>query len=146
MSCVNRRPGGSAVIYHSIRFKLKPDADHGQIEDTLEHLRRLGRELSVVRSFVVGQDIGGEFDYGATYVLESVDDYHAYMYAPLHRATDDVGMPLIERMTSFDITDDPDPAVGERIQEIHRARYAGDPALKNMIDQIGSYTGSGVES
>jgi Stress responsive A/B Barrel Domain len=49
------------VIYHQVRFAMKPEAPQNQVDAALELLRRLGRELEVVESFCVGRDFGGEF-------------------------------------------------------------------------------------
>jgi Stress responsive A/B Barrel Domain len=50
--------GENAVIYHQVRFAMKPEAPKDQVEAALELLRRLGRELEVVESFCVGRDFG----------------------------------------------------------------------------------------
>jgi len=54
----------------------------------------MGREIEVVESWCVGRDFGGEFDYGALYALKDIAAYKAYMLAPLHRQTDEAGLPL----------------------------------------------------
>jgi hypothetical protein len=131
------------MIYHQIRMAIRPDAPKAALDHALELLRRLGRELDVVQSWCVGRDFGGEFEYGALYVLPDVDAYRTYMYSPLHRHIDEVGLPLVRNMVSFDLTDDPDAdTVGAGIAEVHRSRFAGDPALVDLIDDLGSYQGS----
>jgi Stress responsive A/B Barrel Domain len=57
------------MIYHQIRFSMKPDVPPEELEASLERLRALGRKLDVVQSWVVGRDFGGEFEYGALYTL-----------------------------------------------------------------------------
>ncbi|GGU90792.1 hypothetical protein GCM10010182_01820 [Actinomadura cremea] len=49
-------------------------------------------------------------------------------------------------MVSFDLTDDEDPAVGDEIAKLHADRFAGDEALTDLIDGLGSYKGSGADS
>jgi hypothetical protein len=44
----------------------------------------------------------------------------------------------------MDITDDEDPAIGEKIAEIHRNRFANDPALAGLVASLTSYEGSGT--
>lgn len=132
------------MIFHTVRFSFREDADPAAVERTLDALRRLGRELPGVTSFVVGRDVGGRFDQSATFVLPDVRAYRTYMYAPLHRRIDDMGMPLLSEMESFDITDDPDPAITDRLRRIHEERYAGDPELVEMIGRMDGYTGSGI--
>ena len=108
------------MIYHQVRFAMKPEAPKDQVEAAVELLRRLGRELEVVESFCVGRDFGGEFTVGALYVLKDIKAYETYMNAPLHLQIDRAGLPLVSNMISQDLTDDEDPAIGEKIAEIHR--------------------------
>ena len=62
--------------------------------------------------------------------------------APSHAHTDQIGLPLLERFDSFDITDDPDLEIGERIAELHRRRYKGNPALTKLVTDLPTYSGS----
>ena len=75
------------VIYHQIRFSVKPDVPKAELEASLERLRNLGRQLDVVQFWVVGRDFGADFEYGALYALPDIDAYRTYMYAPLHLET-----------------------------------------------------------
>ncbi|MFD7231011.1 Dabb family protein [Streptomyces sp. NPDC059881] len=131
------------MIYHQIRIAMKPDAPKDQVDHALELLRRLGRELDVVEQWVVGRDFGGEFEYGAMYVLKDVDAYRTYMYAPLHRKIDEVGLPLVKNMVSLDLTDDEDPEIGDKIAKVHTDRFADHPEIADLVDGLGSYEGSG---
>jgi hypothetical protein len=123
---------------------MKPDAPQEQIENALELLRRLGRDLNIAESWCVGRDFGGEFTVGALYVVKDIRAYEVYMNAPLHLHVDRAGLPLVSYMISQDLTDDPDPSIGEKIAEVHRNRYAGHPDLLDLIKDLGSYEGSGV--
>jgi Stress responsive A/B Barrel Domain len=132
------------MIYHQIRISMKPDAPKDQVEHALELLRRLGRELDVVEFWAVGRDFGGEFEYGAMYALKDTDAYATYMNAPLHRKIDEIGLPLVQNMISQDLSDTMDPAVGERIAAIHANRFADDAELRDLVEGLGSYEGSGT--
>lgn len=132
------------MIYHSLRVSWKADAPADAIEAALDHLRAMGREIDVVETWCVGRDFGGEFDAGAMFVLKNIEDYKTYMLHPLHRTTDDVGLPLVDNMISQDLTDDPDPTIGDQIRAVHTSRYNDDPALLKLIEDLDSYTGSGV--
>jgi hypothetical protein len=132
------------MIYHQVRFAMKPDAPKDQVDAALELLRRLGRELDVVESFCVGRDFGGEFTVGALYVLKDIKAYETYMNAPLHLQIDRVGLPLVSNMISQDLTDDEDPAIGDKIAEIHRVRYAKHSDVAALVGNLGSYEGSGL--
>jgi Stress responsive A/B Barrel Domain len=134
------------MIYHQIRISMKPDAPKDQVEHALELLRRLGRELDVVEFWAVGRDFGGEFEYGAMYALKDTQAYATYMHAPLHRKIDEVGLPLVQNMISQDLSDTMDPAVGEEIAAIHANRFANDAELRELVEGLGSYEGSGTGS
>jgi hypothetical protein len=132
------------MIYHQIRFSVKPDVPNAELEANLERLRRLGRELDVVEFWCVGRDFGGEFEYGAMYALPDIDAYRTYMYAPLHLETDAAGLPLVNNFVSLDLTDDPDPAIGDKIAQVHSDRFVDHPEVLELVSSLGSYTGSGV--
>ncbi|MGW1887922.1 Dabb family protein [Streptomyces sp. NPDC001970] len=132
------------MIYHQIRIAMKPDAPKDQVDHALDLLRRLGRELDVVEQWAVGRDFGGEFEYGAMYALKDIDAYRTYMYAPLHRKIDEVGLPLVKNMVSLDLTDDQDPTIGDKIAKVHTDRYADHPEIADLVDNLGSYEGSGA--
>jgi len=130
------------MIYHGNRFTFKHDVTDEQKAEALASLRAQGEQIDAVRSFVVGPDFGGEFEYGAVFVIEDLDGYWEYLMAPSHARTDRIGLPLLDRFDSFDITDDPDPEIGRRIAELHRRRYDGDPALTQLVRDLPTYNGS----
>ncbi|GAA3220508.1 Dabb family protein [Nonomuraea helvata] len=132
------------MIYHQIRIALKPDAPEGQVQHALDLLRTLGDKLDAVEFFMVGRDFGGEFHYGTMYALKDIDAYRTYMYDALHRQIDAIGIPLAANMVSLDLTDDPDPEIGDKIAQVHRDRFIDHPELLDLIENLGSYEGSGV--
>ncbi|MDA0637225.1 Dabb family protein [Nonomuraea sp. MCN248] len=89
------------MIYHQIRMSIREDAPSAEVERALEMLRRLGRELDVVEFWAVGHELGQDFDYGAMYALKDLAAYRAYLYAPLHREIDEIGLPLVDDMISM---------------------------------------------
>ena len=133
-----------SMITHIVRFTLKPNAPKDQVDLAFESLRKQGREIKAVQLFCVGRDFGGEFDYGAVYVVKDIEGYREYMMSPIHRKSDEIGLPVVDKFISMDITDDEDPAIGEKIAEIHRNRFANDPALAGLVASLTSYEGSGT--
>jgi hypothetical protein len=133
------------MIYHINRFAIKKDAPNAQLEAALQYLRRVGEELDVVEFYCVGRDIGGEFGVGAMYALKDIDAYRTYMFAPIHEQTDNAGLPIVSNQVSYDLTDDPDPQIGEKMAQVHRDRFAERPHLRDLIQSMGSYTGPGTE-
>ena len=134
------------MIVHIVRFTLKPDAPKDQVELAFEQLRKQGREIKAVQLFCVGRDFGGEFDYGAMYIMKDIEGYREYMMSPIHRKSDEIGLPIVDKFVSMDITDDADPTIGDKIAEIHRNRFGNDPALVGLVQNLSSYEGSGTST
>jgi hypothetical protein len=113
-----------SMIVHVVRFTLKPNAPKDQVDLAFEQLRKQGREIKSVQLFCVGRDFGGEFDYGAMYIMKDIEGYLEYMMSPIHRKSDEIGLPLVEKFISMDITDDEDPVIGDIIFLSPVFRYA----------------------
>jgi hypothetical protein len=133
------------MIYHINRFAIRKNTQEDQLNTAMQYLHRIGEELDVVEFYCVGRDLGGEFEVGAMYALKDIDAYRTYMYAPIHEQTDNAGLPIIANQVSYDITDDPDPQLGEKIAQIHRDRFAERPELRRLVEGLGSYQGPGIE-
>jgi hypothetical protein len=134
-----------SMIAHIVRFTLKPNAPKDQVDLAFESLRKQGREINAVQLFAVGRDFGGEFDYDAMYIMKDIEAYREYMLSPIHRKSDELGLPITDKFVSMDITDDADPAIGDKIAEIHRNRFENDPGLAGLIQNLSSYEGSGTK-
>ncbi|WP_435592804.1 Dabb family protein [Nocardia sp. bgisy118] len=130
------------MIYHGNRFTIKPSATPEQVEEALESLRNQGRVIPSVKSFVVGPDYGGEYHYGAVFAIEDLEGYWEYLVHPAHLNTDRVGLPLVDKFVSFDITDDEDPQLADKIAELHQRRYDTMPDISKLVSELGEYSGS----
>ncbi|KAA8882063.1 Dabb family protein [Nocardia colli] len=130
------------MIYHGTRFTIKPGVPAERLEEALESLRNQGRQIPSVRHFTVGPDHGGEYDYGAVYVLDDLDGYWEYLVHPAHLHTDHIGLPLVDKFVSFDIADDPDPELGAKIAALHQRRYDNYPEVTQLVADLGEYHGS----
>ncbi|MEU6680191.1 Dabb family protein [Streptomyces sp. NPDC046925] len=130
------------MIYHGNRFTLRKGVSTEDRDAALESLRHQGRSIPSVKSYTVGADFGGEYEYGAVFVLEDLAGYEEYMNHPAHLHTDRIGLPLVDIFISFDITDDPAPEVGAKIADIHRRRYEALPDIAALVSGLGAYTGS----
>ncbi|WP_340682414.1 Dabb family protein [Amycolatopsis coloradensis] len=73
---------GNTMIYHGNRFTLRPDASPEQVEEALESLRSQGRVIPSVKSFVVGRDLGGDYEWGAVFAIEDLDGVLGVPRAP----------------------------------------------------------------
>ena len=125
-------------------MSFKPDIPPDELERAKERLRRYPKEIDVIQASCVGRDIGGEFEYGGMYAMADIEAFEAYMNAPWHLATDAAGLPLVTKFVSFDLTDDEDPRIGEKIAEVNRRRYENRPEVLALVRDLDSYTGSGV--
>lgn len=130
------------MIYHCIRFTLKPGVSEEEKVAGLAQMRDHINAIPVIKERVVGPDFGGEYEYGAVSLIEDLEAYEVYMNHPAHLAMDRAGLPLVDKFVSFDITDDPDPEVGEKIAEIHRRRYENKPDIAGLVSDLNEYTGS----
>ncbi|MGY6654800.1 Dabb family protein [Amycolatopsis sp. TRM77291] len=130
------------MIYHCIRFTLKGGVSE---EDKAAGLARMGDHINaipVIKARVVGPDFGAQFDYGAVTVLEDIEAYEEYMNHPAHLEMDRLGLPLIDRFVSYDVTDDPDPEIGAKIADVHRRRFENVPDVAGLVAGLREYSGS----
>jgi hypothetical protein len=133
------------MIYHINRATMKATATAQQIEAALESWRNQGRSNPAIRSFVVGRDHGGDYAYSAVFVVEDLDGLFAYLTHPTTYQTDHLGLNLVERLEIFDVSDDDDPELNAKIQELHRRRNADNPEVAGMLAGVPDYTGAGVD-
>ncbi|GAA1674876.1 Dabb family protein [Streptomyces yatensis] len=132
------------MLYHINRATMKPTAAREQIEAALESWREQGRSNPAVKSFIVGRDHGGDYEYSAVFVVEDLDGLFAYLTHPTTYQTDHLGLNLVERLEIFDVSDDDDPELDAKIQELHRRRNELAPEVAGMLADVPAYSGSGV--
>jgi hypothetical protein len=130
------------MIYHSTRMSIKPTVAPEQLAEALESLRNQGRVIPSVKTFIVGRDIGGEYDIAATYLIEDLGGYWEYLIHPAHHHSDMIGLPLVDKFVSYDVCDDDDPELGAKIAALHQRRYDNDPELTRLVSDLASYQGS----
>ena len=133
------------MIHHICRTTMKTTATPDQVEAALEGWRNQGRSNPAIKSFLVGRDHGGDYTYSAVFVVEDLDGLFAYLTHPTTYQTDHLGLDLVDRMEIFDVSDDDDPDLNSKIQELHRRRNELNPQVADMLADVPSYTGSGVD-
>ena len=133
------------MIYHINRAAMKATATPEQIEAALESWRTQGRSNPAVKSFIVGRDHGGDYAYSSVFVVEDLDGLFEYLTHPTTYQTDHLGLNLVERLEIFDVSDDDDPDLNAKIQELHRRRNELNPEVAGMLADVPAYTGSGVD-
>ncbi|AEM86787.1 Dabb family protein [Streptomyces violaceusniger] len=132
------------MLYHINRATMKATATPEQIEAALESWREQGRSNPAIKSFIVGRDHGGDYEYSAVFVVEDLDGLFAYLTHPTTYQTDHLGLNLVERLEIFDVSDDDDPELDAKIQELHRRRNELAPEVAGMLADVPAYSGSGV--
>lgn len=69
------------MIFHVNRLTLKPNLTEEQRREALDLMRQAGSANPAVRSFVVGRDPGGDFEWAAVYVVEDLDGEKQHLVA-----------------------------------------------------------------
>jgi hypothetical protein len=144
--CENQRIGseateeGKEMIFHINRATYKADLSGEQRRAGLEMLRQSGAATPAVKSYVVGSELGGEFEYGAVYVVEDLDGYWQYLETPAHVREELTGMKLIERFEVVDITDSDDPEIGDEIARLQVRHMEAHPDIAALVAEVPSFT------
>ncbi|HEY4017832.1 MAG TPA: Dabb family protein [Pseudonocardiaceae bacterium] len=128
------------MIYHFNRVKLKEGVTPQQFEQAVQCLRDQGR-IPVVKSFIVGPEHGSDFDWGAVFVLEDLDAYAEYLNHPAHARLEQIGLPLLTKFDSYDVSDDLDPVLGDKIADLQKRNYEAKPELVTLMADVESHSG-----
>jgi hypothetical protein len=128
------------MIFHINRVTYKAGLSEEQRRAGLEMARQSGAANPAVKSCVVGPELGGEFEYGAVYVVEDLDGYWAYLTHPAHVREELEGTPLIEKFAAIDVTDSDDPQIGEKIAALQTRNLQEHPDVAAVIAQAASFT------
>jgi hypothetical protein len=132
------------VIFHVNRLTFRPEVDDQQRTAALDRLRRQGSEIEAVTSWVVGPDIGGDYEWGAVFAIEDLKGYWEYLIHPVHFESEKEGLPLVDRFVSFDISDDGDPQLSARIAALHKRSYEENPELAQLVGDVPSFAAGAV--
>ena len=127
------------MIFHINRIAFKPGVSEEQREAGLELMRQVGAN-PVVKSWVVGPEFGGEFEYGAVYVVEDLDGYWAYLEYPAHVRLERWGIPYLEKFAALDVSDSEDPELGAKIAALQARHQQEHPEIAAEIAQAASFT------
>jgi len=127
------------MIFHINRATYKAGVSDEQRETGLELMRQVGAN-PVVKSWVVGPELGGEFEFGAVYVVEDLDSYWAYLEFPAHVHLELWGIPHLEKFAAIDVTDSEDPELGDKIAAVQARHQQEHPEIAAEIAQAASFT------
>ena len=127
------------MIFHINRATYKSDLSEEQRREGVEMLRQSGANPAV-KSYVVGPELGGEFEYGAVYVVEDLDGYWAYLEFPAHVREELWGIPHLEKFAAIDVCDSDDPQLAEKIAALQARHQREHPEIAALIAQAVSFT------
>jgi Stress responsive A/B Barrel Domain len=128
------------MIFHINRATYKSDLSEEQRREGVEMLRQSGADNPAVKSYVVGPELGGEFEYGAVYVVEDLDGYWAYLEFPAHVREELWGIPHLEKFAAIDVSDSDDPELGAKIAALQARHQQEHPEIAALIAQAASFT------
>jgi hypothetical protein len=128
------------MIFHINRLAFKSGLSEEQRRVCLDAARQAGAANPAVKSYVVGPELGGEFEYGAVYVVEDLDGYWAYLTHPAHVRSEMTGIPLLEKFAAIDVSDSDDPELGEKIAELQARNFQEHPEMAALVAQAASFT------
>jgi hypothetical protein len=128
------------MIFHINRATYKADISEEQRRAGLEMARQAGATEPAVKSYVVGPELGGEFEYSFVYVVEDLDGYWAYLTSPAHVRVELEGTPLLEKFAAVDVSDSDDPELGAKIAALQARNFAEHPDVAAVIAQATSFT------
>ena len=128
------------MIFHINRATFKAGLTDEQRRAGVELLREAGAANPAVKSYVVGPELGGEFEYGAVYVVEDLDGYWAYLTHPAHVRSELEGIPLLEKFAAIEVSDSDDPELGDKIAALQARNYQQHPEVAARVAQAVSFT------
>src|SRR5262245_44631883 len=128
------------MIFHINRMTFRAGLSKEQLRAGLELCRQAGAANPAVKSYVVGPELGGEFEYSAVYVVDDLDGYWSYLAHPAHVHSEMTGIPHTERFVAFDVTDSHDPEISEKIARLQARHLQESPELATLIAQAASFT------
>jgi hypothetical protein len=137
------------MIFHVNRLTFKVDVTQEQRREGMDLLRQQGTAIDAVQSFVVGPELGADYEWGAVFVIEDLEGYWEYLTHPAHFRSEQMGLHLVERFEAFDVTDSEDPEMGGKISALHARSYAENPELARLVSQVPTFavpdgTGTGA--
>ena len=132
-----RKQKEKTMIFHINLFTIKPGDEPR--EKGLDLMRQVGANPAV-KSYVVGRELGGEFEFGAVYVVEDLDGYWAYLEFPAHVRLELWGIPHLEKFAAIDVSDSGDPELSAKVAALQARNFREHPDVAAVIAQAASFT------
>ncbi|SFJ84221.1 Stress responsive A/B Barrel Domain [Amycolatopsis sacchari] len=126
------------MIVTMLRFTFRDGMTEEQKAEVLARMRRTASVESV--SFgTVGHDIGDPGEgYTHAYVVGIADlaALERYLHDPVHVEGDFEILPHVAKLASIRLSDDTDPALGEKVMALHLAKVAKYPEWGKLIESL----------
>jgi hypothetical protein len=127
------------VIVHVLKLAFKDGTSEDDMAASLAAFERMTKLESVIFG-VAGQYISAEKDHLTHAMCFAIEDLesleHEYMKDPIHRESDFIVHPHVEKLEVFDLSDDSNPELGALIRGVHERRYENDAELAALIRNI----------
>src|SRR5262249_32500174 len=128
------------MIFHINRMTFKAGLSEEQLRAGVELLRQAGAANPAVKSYVVGRELGGEFEDSAVDGVEDLDAYWADLTHPAHVRSELEGIPLLEKFAAIDVSDSDDSDLGEKIAALQARNFREHPEVAAVVAQAASFT------
>lgn len=135
------------MLVNVLRFSFKDGTTEEDKAEVLAAMRRTGA-VEAVSFSTAGQFLGDSAEGFTHAYCAAVSDLEAldrYLHDPVHIAGDDEILPHLAKLSAFQLSDDMDPALGERVMGMHLKKVATHPRWGQALDAIsdlGSPSGS----
>ncbi|MGI5216920.1 Dabb family protein [Nocardia sp. CA-290969] len=126
------------MIVNILRFRFHDDVPAEKQAAVVDLMRRTASVESVAFG-TVGRDIGDPRDGFTHAYCAAVADLAAlerYLHDPVHLAGDPQILPYLSRLSAVRLSDDPDPGIADKIQELHLAKVRTYPDWGRMLAAV----------
>ncbi|MGW1742615.1 Dabb family protein [Nocardia sp. NPDC001965] len=126
------------MIVNILRFSFKADVPPDVQADALERMRRTA-SVDSVEFGVVGRDIGDPrdgFTHAYTAAVADLAALERYLHDPVHLAGDPHILPHFARLSAVRLSDDPDPELTAKIEDLHLQKVRTYPDWGRMLAEV----------
>ncbi|MEU4892880.1 Dabb family protein [Streptomyces sp. NPDC044780] len=136
------------MLVNVLRFSFKDGTTEEDKAKVLAAMRRTATLESTSFS-TVGQFLGDPAEGFTHAYCAGVTDLAAldrYLHDPAHIAGDDEILPHLAKLSAFQLSDDMDPALGEKVMGMHLKKVAMYPEWGQALDAISGLGGASGSS
>ncbi|AGP60753.1 Dabb family protein [Streptomyces rapamycinicus] len=131
------------MLVNVLRFSFKDGTTEKEKAKVLAAMRRTGG-VEAVSFSTAGQFLGDSaegFTHAYCAAVADLEALDRYLHDPVHIAGDDEILPHIAKLSAFQLSDDMDPTLGERVMGMHLRKVATHPRWGQALDAISDLGG-----